>query len=57
MNTQDRPRAVFSIEDFKIMREALAHYLQTTDAGSDSVKFASLYHRLGRVDPAPAKGA
>lgn len=53
MNNESRPRAVFSTEDFRLVREALAHYLKTVQNGPDSARCASLYHRLGRVDGAP----
>jgi hypothetical protein len=49
MHNQDRPRAVFSSDDFRLMREALAHYLKSVQDKPESVKCANLYHRLGRV--------
>ena len=49
MEPQSRPRAVFTTDDFRLMREALAHYLKTSQSNSDTSKAASLYHRLGRV--------
>lgn len=49
MPNEPRPRAVFSIDDFRLMREALAHYIKTAPEGPDNVKVANLYHRLGRV--------
>ncbi len=52
----DRPqpapnRAVFSTEDFQLLRAALAHYLQQAEikAGPDVEKYGRLYHRLGRI--------
>lgn len=59
MENQTRPRAVFAPDDFRIIREALAHYIKTVQ-GPDSVKCANLYHRLGRVTgdaPASASAA
>jgi hypothetical protein len=49
MTHEPRPRAVFSTDDFRLMREALAHYIRTVPDGPESVKYASLFHRLGRV--------
>ena len=49
MDPQSRPRAVFTTDDFRLMREALAHYLKSSPGNSDTSKAASLYHRLGRV--------
>jgi len=49
MTVEQKPRAVFSTDDFRLMREALAHYLKTAPDGPDSIKFANLFHRLGRV--------
>jgi hypothetical protein len=44
-----RSRAVFSTEDFKLIREALADYTKRIADDPRSSKFSSLYHRLGRV--------
>lgn len=44
-----RARAVFSTEDFGLLRTAVAHYLQAIQDEPDSVKFSNLYHRLGRL--------
>ena len=49
MEPQMRPRAVFTTDDFRLMREALAHFLQRAPDDRDSVKAAALYHRLGRL--------
>ncbi len=46
-----RARAVFSSEDFSLIREALGHYMREGQDRPESVKFAHLYHRLGRVAP------
>lgn len=49
----DRPRAraVFSTEDFDLLREAVGNHLRAVKDRPESVKFANLYHRLGRVAP------
>jgi len=44
-----RPRAVFSNEDFKLLRTAIAHYLQEARDDPNLGKYSSLYHRLGRI--------
>lgn len=44
-----RSRAVFSQEDFSLIRTAIAHYLREVQDKPESVKYANLYHRLGRV--------
>lgn len=40
-------RAVLSTEDFKLIREAVLHYLKVIEDKPESVKFSNLYHRLG----------
>ncbi|AMK20097.1 MULTISPECIES: hypothetical protein [Sphingobium] len=50
-NEQPRARAVFSTEDFSLLREAVGHYLSEIRDKPESIKFAHLYHRLGRVAP------
>lgn len=48
---QPRARAVFSIADFKLIREALTVYIQSLDEDApESIHARALYHRLGRVD-------
>ncbi len=42
-------RAVFSTEDFSLLRTAVVAYLQQNQDAPDSVKFSNLYHRLGRM--------
>ena len=44
-------RAVFSTEDFRLMRAAVVHYLKQPEVqdGPDSVRYSNLYHRLGRL--------
>lgn len=49
MEPQTRPRAIFTTDDFRLLREALAHYLRTAPDAPDSNKAAALYHRLGRI--------
>jgi hypothetical protein len=44
-----RSRAVFSTEDFRLLREAVSTHLQQVKDTPDSVKFSNLYHRLGRI--------
>ena len=44
-----RARAVFSTEDFRLLRAAVVHYLQEVKDGPDSIKYSNLYHRLGRL--------
>lgn len=48
-NEPQRSRAVFSTEDFRLLREALGAHLQAVKDKPESVKFSNLYHRLGRV--------
>ena len=49
MAEPQRPRAVFSTEDFRLIREALSHYLREVRGQPEEVTAANLYHRLGRV--------
>lgn len=44
-----RSRAVFSTEDFRLIRQAVVHYMETEQDSPKSVKYSSLYHRLGRL--------
>jgi predicted Zn-dependent peptidase len=44
-----RARAVFSTEDFKLLRTAVMSYLQEVQDKPESVKYSNLYHRLGRL--------
>jgi hypothetical protein len=46
-----RSRAVLSNEDFKLLREAVAHYLNVIQDKPESKKFEQLYHRLGSAAP------
>lgn len=54
MTTNNRPLAVFSTDDFRLIREALAVYAKAAPPGQDAARCASLYHRLGRVNAPPA---
>ena len=45
----DRPRAVFSTEDFKLLRDAVAQHLPGEKDPQKAAKYGSLYHRLGRL--------
>lgn len=48
---QPRARAVFSIADFKLIREALTVYIRSLDDDApESIHARALFHRLGRVD-------
>ncbi len=44
-----RARAVFSTEDFNLLRTAVLHYLREVQDSPDSIKYSNLYHRLGRL--------
>jgi hypothetical protein len=44
-----RSRAVFSTEDFSLMKEAVANYVKQIADDPRSAKFSNLYHRLGRL--------
>lgn len=45
----ERSRAVFSQQDFELIRVAVAHYLQVVKDTPDSIKYSNFYHRLGRI--------
>lgn len=47
--TQPRSRAVFSTEDFSLMKEAIGDYIKKIGDEPRSAKFSNLYHRLGRL--------
>ena len=49
MTEPQRSRAVFSTEDFGLMKEAVADYVKRVADSPKSVKFSNLYHRLGRL--------
>lgn len=50
--TSQTPRAIFSTEDFGLIRDAVAAYIR--EIGDDprvQSKYVSLHHRLGRALP------
>ncbi len=49
MTEPTRSRAVFSTEDFSLMKEAIADYIKKIADEPKSSKFSNLYHRLGRL--------
>ncbi|WP_260927564.1 hypothetical protein [Novosphingobium sp. 9] len=49
MTEPQRARAVFSTEDFQLLRTAVAHYAREIGELPESSKYAHLLHRLGRV--------
>jgi hypothetical protein len=48
-NEPQRARALFSTEDFGLMKEAVGAYVRQIADDPKSTKFSNLYHRLGRV--------
>jgi hypothetical protein len=44
-----RSRAVFSTEDFRLLKVAVADYMQKVQDTPESIKYGNLYHRLGRL--------
>ena len=48
-NDQQRARAVFSTDDFGLMKEAVGEYIKKLADDPRSSRLAALYHRLGRV--------
>lgn len=42
-----RARAVFSTEDFRLLKEAVHFYLQAHEDTPKAAPFVHLYHRLG----------
>jgi len=53
MTEPTRARAVFSPEDFALLKKAVGHYMTLPDVieSQESIKFSNLYHRLGRIAP------
>ena len=47
MAEPQRARAVLSTEDFRLIREAVLHYIKAIEDTPESVKYSHLYHRLG----------
>ena len=48
-NELQRSRAVFSTEDFGLLKEAVGAYVRQIAEEPRSSKFSNLYHRLGRL--------
>lgn len=48
-NEPQRSRAVFSTEDFSLLKEAVGAYVRQIAEEPRSSKFSNLYHRLGRL--------
>lgn len=46
----ERSRAVFSNEDFQLIRVAISHHLKDIKEGPEAIKYSNLYHRLGRLE-------
>ena len=55
MTEPTRSRAVFSPEDFALLKTAVGHYMTLPEVidSKESIKFSNLYHRLGRIAPPP----
>jgi hypothetical protein len=53
MTTPQRNYSVFSDEDFKLLKEAVRHWIQTNDESEITAKYANLYHRLGKAAGKP----
>lgn len=49
MTEPTRSRAVFSTEDFELLKTAVANYIKVIQDKPESTKYANLYHRLGRL--------
>ncbi len=47
MSEPARARAVFSTDDFKLLREAVHFYIKANEDAPETTKFIHLYHRLG----------
>ena len=47
--TPQRSRAVFSTEDFTLLKEAVGDYVRKIGDDPRSAKFSNLYHRIGRL--------
>ncbi|MEY9534666.1 hypothetical protein [Sinorhizobium fredii] len=45
-----RSRAVFSNEDFELIRVAINYYLQEIKESPEGLKYSNLYHRLRRIE-------
>lgn len=49
MTEPTRARAVFSTEDFTLLRAAVLTHLRQIEDQPESSKYSALYHRLGRL--------
>ena len=49
MSEPQRARPTFSTEDFRLLRQAVEQVIRDLGEHPDSVKYANLYHRLGRT--------
>lgn len=47
--TPQRSRAVFSPQDFELIKVAIQHYLKEAGDLPEASKYSNLYHRLGRI--------
>lgn len=45
----ERPRAVFSTQDFELLRTAVSEHIRTCKDPDEADKYAHLLHRLRRV--------
>jgi predicted Zn-dependent peptidase len=48
MSQPTAARPVFSTEDFRLIRKAVAEYIREHQDDQDAPKFVNLHHRLGR---------
>ena len=44
-----KARAVFSTEDFRLLKQSVYYFMQNNLDHPDSMKYSSLFHRLGRL--------
>ena len=54
VNPSVRPANRSEAMHHRLIRTAVAHYLQEVREQPESIKYANLYHRLGRMTPARA---
>ena len=47
MPAPSRSGALFSNEDFKLLKEAVRYWIQNHENSEQTSKYANLYHRLG----------
>ena len=53
MSQPTAARPVFSTEDFRLVRKAVAEYIRANQEDIDAPKFVNLHHRLGRPHALP----